>query len=263
MRKTISFWLFTICFMGSLVCSAQESHQIPAPKLELKDNVVYITYDILNSHPSETFNVDVEIRDSKGKLINARSLDGDVGQNVSGGMNKRIFWNLDGDKIAISGEIFVTLYAEKTSRPFEEEGVSESSAQEFTRASLLLRSVVLPGWGLTKVTGKPHWIKGVAAYGCLGASIALNRAAISTYEDFLSAENSDEAEALYTKSTSQDKTSEILGYAAIGIWVIDLVWTFVGTSSKGNRMASLQGVSVGGAFDATTGAPQLQLSYRF
>jgi len=255
MRKTISFWLFAICFVGSLGCTAQESYQIPAPKLELKDNVVYITYDILSSHPSETFIVDVEIRDSKGKLINARSFDGDVGQNVSGGMNKRIYWNLDGDRIAINGEILVTIYAEKV--------ISEPTAQEFTRASLLLRSAILPGWGLTKVTGKPHWIKGVVAYGCLGGSIAMNSAAISTYDEFLNSENHEEADALYAKSTSQDRTSEIMAYAAIGIWVIDLAWTFLGTSSIGNRMASMQGVSVGGGFDKYTGAPQLQLSYRF
>ncbi len=255
MRKTISFWLFVFCFMGTLVCTAQESFQIPAPKLELKDNVVYIIYNILNSHPSESFIIDVEIRDSKGKLINARSFDGDVGQSVSGGMNKRIYWNLDGDQIAINGEIFVTIYAEKI--------ISEPSIQEFSRASLLLRSAVLPGWGLTKVTGKPHWIKGVVAYGCLGGSIAMNRSAISTYDDFLNAENSEEADALYAKASSQDQTSEILGYAAIGIWVIDLVWTFVGTSPKGDGMASLQGVSVGGGFDKTSGVPQLQLSYRF
>lgn len=262
MRKTISFWLFAFCFVGTLVCNAQESVQIPAPKLELKDNVVYITYNILNSHPSESFIIDVEIRDSNGKLINARSFDGDVGRSVSGGLNKRIYWNLDGDQIAINGEIFVTIYAEKTTRAHEENG-SQPSAQEFTRASLLLRSVALPGWGLTKAKGGPHWIKGVVAYGCLGGSIAMNRSAISTYDDFLNAENSEEADVLYAKASSHDQTSEILGYAAIGIWVIDLVWTFVGTSSKGDGMASLQGVSVGGGFDKTSGVPQLQLSYRF
>lgn len=249
---------------------AQQVIKIPAPTIELKGNIIYISYDILNSLPSESFEILLEVKDSEGNIIDARTLTGDVGRSVSGGKNKSIQWDLEADELILNTMIFVNIYAEKVvvepqgiQTKTDENFTPENRLQGYSRTSLILQSVAVPGLGLTRVTGNPHWIKGVTAYGCLGGAIVLNRMAISTYDDFLSAETPEDADALYSKSSTQDVISETMVYVAIGIWVIDLVWTFIGTKPKGDGLASRNGISVGGGIDKMTGVPQFQMTYRF
>ncbi|MFO7670821.1 MAG: hypothetical protein R6W31_14280 [Bacteroidales bacterium] len=248
--KTIPLWLF-ICFLAiGPVCNAQNSIEIPAPTIELKGNKIHITYDILNSQPSEIFNIQLEIQNEEGAPINAKAFYGDIGGNVSGGTKKSIIWDLEADNIFLNAEIFINIYAEKVILPTQ-------STQGYKRTSLILQSVAFPGLGLTKVKGKPHWIKGLAAYGCLGGAIALNRMAISSYDDFLAAETVDDANALYTKASRQDVISESLAFVAIGIWVTDLVWTIIGTSNDHQK------ISFNGGYSAMTHSPIIEISYKF
>lgn len=59
-------------------CHAQ-SIQVSDPRLELRDNTIHITYDILNSDPSDEFTIDLSITDANGNRINAAALSGDIG----------------------------------------------------------------------------------------------------------------------------------------------------------------------------------------
>ena len=93
------------------------------------------------------------------------------------------------------------------------------------RTGIILQSLALPGLGLSRMTGKPHWLRGVAGYGCIAGSIILNRQAISTYDDIDDLEDYDDKNELFQKSLNRDNISEVLAYAAIGIWV-DIGWHF-------------------------------------
>ncbi len=55
----------------------------------------------------------------------------------------------------------------------------------FSRVGIAIQSLVIPGLGLSRTTGNPHWLKGVVGYSCIGGSILFNKMAISTYDDFL------------------------------------------------------------------------------
>ena len=160
----------------------------------------------------------------------------------------------------------------------EEEPVAEGSAEtageggapgvatgkEFNRTALIVQSLALPGLGLTRATGKPHWIRGVAGYGCLAGAVILNRTAYSDYQSYLDSETTSEVDELYNRARSQKTTSQILGYAAIGVWVADLVWNIAGTSHLNEQQAGMQrGISVGAAVEPLSAAPQLCLRYRF
>ena len=272
MRKTIFNWFSIFLITTGPMTFAQQVIEIPAPSLELLDNQIQITYDILNSHPSESFNVNVEITNSNGDLINAKSFNGDIGPQVPGGRNKSIYWNFEEDEIVMNQEIFINVFAEKNIpasqellNPVEDVPTSHPVVKEFNRTVLIIQSVVLPGWGLTKTTGNPHWIKGVAAYGSLAGAVVLNRAAIATYDRFLSAESAESADAFYSKSSRQDIVSESLVYVALGIWVTDLVWTIFGTSNlnRGAGLASNRKISLDGGFDAISRSPLIEFTYRF
>jgi hypothetical protein len=113
--------------------------------------------------------------------------------------------------------------------------------------------------------GKPHWIRGVAGYGCIAGAVVLNRVAYSTYQSYLNAENSENVDNLFDKARSQKTTSEVLGYAAIGIWVADLVWNILGTSglNKSQLTGNLKGFSVGTTLEPVSAVPVVAMRYRF
>jgi hypothetical protein len=130
----------------------------------------------------------------------------------------------------------------------------------------MLQSLVFPGLGLSRINpGQPHWIKGIAAYACVGGSIYLNRKAISNYEAYLDPENAENLDDFYNTSVKQDNASEILGFAAIGIWAADLIWTMVGTKSLDTLSHSMKqkGIYLDTGFDAVSNAPLLAFRYVF
>ena len=249
----ISLYTFaaTLLFLHSL-CSAQQVSTITNPTLELRDNKIHIIYDILNSDTTEQFSVNIEITDSAGQVIEARSLTGDIGEHVPGGEDRRIVWNFMADNIYVDGDLYIQIQA-------------VSDRRVFSRSSLILQSVAFPGLGLSRLAGKPHWIRGLAAYGCVAGSVALNRMAINTYQDYQNPGSAENAGTLLEKARQQDQASEVLAFVAAGIWITDVVWTLIGTSGMNqavNRAAG-KGISVHPGYDPGIQAPVLSFNYRF
>jgi hypothetical protein len=142
---------------------------------------------------------------------------------------------------------------------------ADHSGKGFSRSGIILQSVALPGLGLTRMNGQPHWIRGVAGYGCITGSILLNRKAISTYEQYLAGTAADDADEHFQTADRQDAISEALAYVAIGIWVTDVVWTVLGTSGLTNKPVTgrTRGFSSGMGFDPLSGAPLIGIRYGF
>jgi len=261
--------------MTAVLPGLTQEYQVSEPRLELEEGTLHIYYDIVGTEPGQRFYISMSVEDENGKSIAARQLSGDVGENVRGGMNNHIAWEYEKDNVFLDAEIFIKVNAELTTPPVTvekqaagDEGLREESSQDgksYSRTGLVLQSVALPGLGLTKVTGKPHWIKGVAGYGCIAGSVVLNRMAISTYQSISDFDTAEESKAAYDKSVTQDNASEILAYVAIGIWVTDLIWTVVGTSSLSDRLSYAQhrGFSLTGDLDPVSRAPKIGLVYRF
>ena len=257
----LSFWVFFSFPFTGLRGQVNSSAEVSEPRLELQGNSVHIYYDISGSQPSETFTITVVVEDEQGNAIRASSLEGDVGKKISGGSNKHIIWNYEEDNVFLNAEIEIRVNA-SVEKPRE---TPKESPGEAGRAGIILQSVALPGLGLTKVTGKPHWIKGVAGYGCIAGSVVMNRMAISTYNSISDLETDVAITEAYDKSVQQDQVSEILAYAAIGIWVTEFVWTLVGTShmKKSSSLAASKGISLKSDFDPISNAPQLGIVLTF
>jgi hypothetical protein len=336
MKVTARLLAVTILCCTLPVLHGQPGLDISKPQISLKDGKVLIEYDLLNTTRSDKFTVRIELTGQDGQVIPARSLEGDLGDGVPGGINKKILWDIEADSIFLNEEIFVEVFAtpetppitettqlpekpvetqpESTepAEPVAEEKPDESTVQtgrgtdeteqpgdpstretddpsviqtdegstaetreppaemaagkKFSRTGLILQSVVLPGLGLSRANpGKPHWLKGVAAYSCLGGSFYLNRKAYSTYESYQEQQNPDEMDNLFSQAQSQKTTSEILGYAAIGIWVADLVWTIAGTSglNKDQMAGTQKGISLGTTMEPLSRTPLIALRYQF
>jgi hypothetical protein len=254
------FLVAVIClsFIGQL-CQAQTPIQVSDPKLELRDHVVHISYEILNSKITDRYDVSLEVLDANNGTIVAKTVSGDIGESVSGGDEKLIKWDLKADSIFMEADIYIKVRARLIPAP-----VAVSKA-EYGRSGLIIQSLALPGLGLSRMTGKPHWIRGVAGYGCVAGSIVLNRKAISSYDDYLNQRTSENAQELFQASTQYDGVSEVLGYAAIGIWVTDIIWTIMGTSGLHTEKLTSNdaGLSLATGFDPEIRAPLLGFRITF
>ena len=270
MRRTIMQIALLLLFVGYGPISAQEV-DVSDPQMSLVGNRIHIRYDILNSTSSQTYNVELEVKDGQGRLINASFLSGDIGEGVSGGYGKTIIWEYERDDANLGGDIYVLVYVKTMAAPepayatpVKESGGSDMAAdRQYSRAGLLLQSVAFPGLGLSKYKGGPHWLKGVVAYGCVAGSVVMNRAAVSTYEGIMEEADLEIKNGLYDQAVTQDNISEILAYTAIAVWVTDLVWTLVGTSGINKQSAYNKGVRINTSMDPYSGVPLLAFTYKF
>jgi len=261
MRKIIESLLIISFFFIVPLCYSQNAVKVSDPRLEMNGHIITISYDILNSSPDENYIISLEIKDENGNIIDARSLDGDIGDGVSGGSNKQITWNLDSDKIYIDAHIYVQIYAKIVTHSPS----SKTNPESYERTGLILQSIAFPGLGLSRLTGNPHWIRGVAGYGCIIGSIVLNGQASKTYNSIEDLIYFDDINSAYDKSIQQSNISNILAFAAVGIWVTDIIWTLVGTSDLKDSpySADSNGFSLGGTFDPISNAPMVSVRYRF
>jgi hypothetical protein len=200
-------------FFYSFYSLGQEQFKIEKPNLIVNNGQLFITYDLNNKDYDYT--IDIEIINSSGVKINASALSGDLGPSIKAGDNKTIIWNLTQDNIFLDEDISVRI-------------VGNVSPKTYNKGILLMQSAVWPGWGQTKLTkGKPYWIVGFAGVACIAGSYVYNQKSLESYDNYVTAISYQDSEKYYDESMSQDKTSKILAYSAIGIWAINLVWVAV------------------------------------
>jgi hypothetical protein len=239
----------------------QTSVKLSKPRLEIKDSILNISYDILNSRQTEKFNIWIEATDSSGNKLAAKSLNGDIGENISGGFNKNITWNLGTDNIYINIGIYIQVYAEI----FKSAPINKP-VHLLGRGGVISRSLFFPGWGLSRINpGKPHWLKGIAGYGCIATSVLYNMKAISTYDDYLTSLNIKMSESYFNDSVKENKLSKIFAFTAIGIWLTDFIWTVAGSSKLKNstRPDKTVGFSIKPLYNQNLRLPGIAIKYDF
>jgi hypothetical protein len=239
--------------------------RIIRPELELKGDQVMIYYDILNYQEDDLFNVDVGITDREDRRITAKALKGDIGRDIAGGRGKVIVWSPVEDGIELVGGIYVQVIAEVMRS--EKENVTtpaKSREQRVSTGAIVAQSLILPGLGLSRETGQPHWIRGVAAYGCLAGSIALNRMANTNYTLYKEENDPSARDEFFNKAESQDMTSEILAYTAAGIWVTDIIWNILACNTMNKAsLGQKRRLKLVPEYHADCRAPMLALYVRF
>ncbi len=109
LNRSLFVFMVIWCIALSSTGVAQEI-QVSDPRLEIRDNRIHITYDILKSTSLDRFMVDLSVTDAKGNAIKAVALSGDIGDMVPGGDNRHIVWDLEADQIKMNASIFVKLH---------------------------------------------------------------------------------------------------------------------------------------------------------
>ena len=262
--------LYPFLFAWFLLATIPDGHsqyqtQTLKAEVELQGNRVKITYDISGTSPGDAFSVWIEITDASGKSLTAKSLKGDVGNNVSAGAGKEVLWDHVEDGVNLDVGIYIQVFAKPVESPVVDPRAGTTPAKkEMKTGALVLQSLVFPGLGLSRATGQPHWIKGVAGYACIGSAIAFNIMTVNSYEEYRNESDITISDELFEKALQQDQVSEIFAYAAIGIWVTDIIWNLVGASKlTQSPQADGIGFSIKPGFDPQMQAPVLALRYRF
>jgi len=214
MGKPIKIFIFILLLTGSLsITSAQQTNTLTKPFLEFKDNTLIISYSFPQGCKGK-YKVWVQIKDSQGSTIEASSFSGDIGANIDPGSNKRIMWNMGSDSIFLNDAVSVKVLAEQMPKHFSKIGLFASSA-------------LLPGLGQSRLSGRPYWIAGAAAYGCLAGSYWFNRKAVYSYQFYLDSDIRQENDDYFNKTVSQDRISKTLAWSSLGIWTANLLWMAV------------------------------------
>ena len=261
LRLLISWLMLSVnaAFFG------QDKPQITDLRLSFENNQLVIFYNLIGGEPSDAFRVWVEIADSAGLRIDARTLSGDVGYHISGGIDKKISWNLSEDNAYFDKEIFVEVKAELLSVAEPTKG--KPYRKESGYGELFVKSVAIPGWGLTEMKrGKPFWIVGVTGYACLLGSFVYHQKALDTkfeYENSpdISIEKNDE---LYKKATSQHQVSKVLAYSFVALWITDKLILTVNKNKSGRKMRSNDsGINVTSDYDPLCQNQMFKICYKF
>jgi hypothetical protein len=237
--------LIAICLLF-LSCNSfgQKDISISEPILKMSGHQLLINYDIRNSLVSDIFRIWVVVTDSAGHNLNATSLNGDIGNNVQGGSDKTIVWNMEKDGYYRNIDVFVEIKAEKVRPVVDISSIDKKtdvpltkereSVKEFKTIGLLTRSVLIPGWGQAVASDKkPYYycLMGLVGYGCAGSAIYLNYKANDNYNIYKETFNYDpvNATSLYDKTAAQYHTSNILGFCVAAIWITDITWAAIST----------------------------------
>jgi len=226
MKKIIFSSIYILSLIITFLCLSvngqdKSDARVANTDFDLKGGQLIITYDIENYARDEVFYVTAEIFYENGERIPAKSLSGDIRENVRGGKNKTIIWDLEKDRIELEGAIYVEIIA--YSKLVAEETKEDKSAETIGLAFPLIQSVVLPGLGNARITRKPYWIIGIIGYGSIASSYWFNQRAASSYDKYLSErDNPDLRSDYYNDADTEKQISVACGIAAGVIWAADL-----------------------------------------
>jgi len=263
--KNVNFFILGILLLASIQANniyGQGTPRIVNTKVDLnkEQQIMVITYDLINALPSDKFVVWLDITNSSSQRFEAKSVVGDIGNDVGGGLNKRIIWDLKGDNANIAESYIVKVRAmpqsknaiepkdnqvkkdDKTKVPDKKTVEANydpiildnqtKSAGNVNAGKIIVQSIVMPGWGLTTLNdGKPYWIMGIAGYGCIAASLLNNRNAVTNYDKYLITKDITQRESLYKDWDNQNRLSKVAAAGAAGIWVLNLIITAAQLSS--------------------------------
>jgi hypothetical protein len=231
--------LSTVIYICISVNSQVKSEaKIANTDFDLKGSQLIITYDIENYGRDEVFYISAGIFYENGEKIPAKSLSGDIEGDVRGGRNKTIIWDLEKDKVELKGAIYVEITA--TPEVVAEVTREEKSGKSAGLAGPLVQSLVLPGLGNTRITGKPYWIAGIIGYGSIASSYWFNRRAALSYDNYVDEKDDYELKFNYYDDADTEKQISIAcGIAAGVIWAADLTLLMINHNKHKRNLSAM------------------------
>jgi len=102
--------------------SAQRIAKVKNVEIEVQQNKALIHYDIKSSGKGSGHSVHLKFLDKQYNLTTPNTLSGDVGANISNGINKTIEWDITNDFQLLGSEIRPVLFVDGVSKEFSSPG---------------------------------------------------------------------------------------------------------------------------------------------
>jgi hypothetical protein len=225
---------FLILILLSQTAQAQQISEVNTELIKLK-RIVQITYNLLAEtklHERQVFDIQVFVSLDNGKTFQGplEYVGGDI-RAVEPDINRKIIWNFYPEMPDFGGEQVVFKLVGKLNRPTEEKRIMSLGT-----TSSVWQSLVLPGWGSSRVRGeKNRWYIGAAAYGLVGSGVFLKLNGDKNYRDYQTIQNPETARATLDKARQQRQLSQYLLIGGGAIWLGDMVYTLI-RGSKNDRL---------------------------
>jgi len=155
-------FIFTICLTFLVIKSfsqMSDNRRIDQISFDYKNDKITINYNLANCKTSDRFLVRIEAYKTKNNtpINEAKTFTGDVNQ-VAGGGNKTVVWDIKSDGITSDGEqIYFRIVA--------------TLAPDVNLSKGMIVSTVFPGMGLSSVGGNNQIWQTIAGYGFLAGGV--------------------------------------------------------------------------------------------
>lgn len=250
--------------------SAQTKAVIGNVDYTVENDKLVVTYDILKAKSDEVFNIRLIVNTVTGKTYNPTSVTGDVGDNVTGGKGKKIYWDAIKDNVYISEEIYVEVKSiPRSPKPVTEAQVATEEAKtkpqpaasgdrNISKGGAIALSAIVPGLGIRKMKGGgSQALLALPVYGAAAAGVVFMVTSNSAYNKYKDATTADDRNSYYDKAKSQQNISKIMFISAGAIWAINMIWT-IATPNRPNPKYSFAPT-----IDLNTGKPMVTFNYKF
>ena len=226
MQRYLTLTLF-LAFYPVLLFSQNEP-EIGPPEVSYYNDTLKVVYEIGNCKTGNLYEIKLKVFNSQGGEIRASALSGDIGRNITCGTNKTIYWDLAADNIQIDDDIELEILANLMFVDEPVIGRPEKVKEKSGRGKIIASSLIFPGLGQKKASGKKgHLILGAAGYGCVAAAGIMFSESNRAYNRYEEATSQDARDEYFQKSEDLFNTAKAAAIGAGGIWAINLIWSAI------------------------------------
>ncbi|MCP4310825.1 MAG: hypothetical protein GY790_06145 [Bacteroidetes bacterium] len=225
---------------------------------------IEILFDISTPDVVDYFRIWIVVTDSLGKNIKPESLHGDIGPQVSPGADKKIIWKGAVRDVDLRSGVNIQVQAEVAGSDQKDEEPIQEDDPQVKMGSVIAQSLILPGLGLSRATGNPHWIRGGLGYLAVGSAVVFDISSQNSYDQYLLENDVAERDALYSKSVSHGNLSKVMFGCTAMIWVGDIIWNVVAVKKLNAVSAEKRmGLSISPTYEPVSKTLLFAVKYKF
>ncbi|MBN2520293.1 MAG: hypothetical protein JXB17_07305 [Bacteroidales bacterium] len=257
--RFIKLYFFIIFIVISLISTYSQKSKAQIKNVDFTYNsdnqIIVVIYDIDNSSAIERYNIELTFVDFNGNRIVPRSIRGDVGNDIKGGKNKVIYWDVLND-VEELGRVRARVTVK---------GVTE----HLGNSSNALLSVMVPGLGDYYVKNKRNMIikpvfRTITAYGLVGYGIYNYIDFNKKFKEYNDKDTPrEDFDRLFNEATTSLHRSYVASSIGAAIWASDVIW--VAIKGAKNKQRNLMIGSIGYDYNLVyiPGGVGLNLSVKF
>lgn len=224
MGKIVFFVSFIGLIIGSFKITCAQEVNLKAVQVDRQRKRIVIPYSLRDrGEQINQYSIKVFYSQDAGKTYQGplKYIQGHVGDNILAGENKTIIWHFLKENPNFYG----------TNVRFKLWATYKPSVLNLGGSEQALYSLMIPGLGNKRtrfLKKRWHWLYvTIPTYALIGTSILFRQKSDNTYDRYLQATNSGQANRLFFQANSQNRVSFSTGIAGLSLWMLDIVQVFI------------------------------------